>query len=95
MSDKGEMAMGYVLPVDRYTYMNYQERQRTNPTSISAVNPSFRVVLEREQQEVISLYKRSTPSLEKMLRLQPRRTEDVDRTYAEITGKGKIINKII
>ena len=87
--------MGYIMPVDRYQYANYQEWMRTRPSSVSAVDPAFRVVLERKYEAMIREYDRVSPNINRRVPNRPVRSNAVDRAYAEITGKGKKFNTIV
>ncbi|MCF3942093.1 hypothetical protein [Oceanobacillus alkalisoli] len=85
--------MGYIMPVDRYQYINYQERAVSDKLSVSPVNASFRPILERKHQEVSSEYERLFPSNYKTR--TPQHQQAVEETYAEITGKGRIFSETI
>lgn len=84
--------MGYIMPVDRYQYINYQERFSSDRLSVSPVNSSFRTILERKHQEVSSEYDRLLPSSYKTIPLGPQNPSDTEQTFAEITGKGRNFN---
>lgn len=85
--------MGYIMPVDRYQYINYQGRVSSDQLSVSPVNASFRPILERKHEEVSSEYERLLPSNYKMI--TPGNQQAVEETYAEITGKGRMFSERI
>lgn len=85
--------MGYIMPIDRYQYINYQERISTDKLSVSPVSASFRPVLERKHEEISSEYERLLPSNYKTN--APLQQQTVEETYAELTGKGRRFSEII
>lgn len=90
---KGGKLMGYILPIDRYQHINYQERIGTEKLSVSPVNASSRLVLEREHEELSSEYERLLPNDYKFDNREHQQT--VEEVYAEITGKGRRFSKTI
>ncbi len=92
---KGEFRMGYILPVERYQYVDYQERIRGEDTSVSAVNRTFRPVLEKNHQEVKTNHERFNPDIYQSASLDIPPAAAIDQAYADITGKGQRINEII
>ncbi|MCM3741124.1 hypothetical protein M3210_12670 [Oceanobacillus luteolus] len=87
--------MGYIMPVDRFQYIQYQERIRPEKISTSPVNPSFKVVLEKEYEQISSEYERLLPSSYKNIPLKPQTQKLTDYTFAKMTGIGRNFNETI
>lgn len=88
--------MGYILPVERYQYYDYHQRtvnEKNNPVYIER---PFKVVLEKQHEEITSEYERYLPSSYKSIPLNPQMDNAIDSTtYAELTGKGRAFNETI
>ena len=87
--------MGYVLPVERFQYIDYQNRQIENKLHVDEVNPAFKAILERKHEEITSEYNRLIPSSYKNIPLKPQMTAAEYAAYSEITGKGSAVNESI
>lgn len=87
--------MGYIMPTDRYQYINYQERIREDRLSVSPVARSFRTVLDRKYTDVSNEYDRKLASTYERVPVNPRVPRGAERAYAEITGSGRNINEAI
>jgi hypothetical protein len=87
--------MGYIMPVDRYSYINYQERVVEDRSRVTPVNSIFHTMLDRTREEITNEYDRQLPSTYQMPQLNTKNLHVADRTYAEITGTGRHVNEII
>lgn len=81
--------MGYILPVERYQYVEYQNRIPQQKLNVEAVDAPFKAVLEKKHEEVNSEYDRLNPNSYKSLPLKPQMSTVGHSIYAEITGKGR------
>lgn len=87
--------MGYVLPVERFQYVDYQNRQVENKLHVDGVSPVFKTVLEKKHEEITSEYNRLMPSSYKNIPLKPQMTAVEGAVYSEITGKGREFSESI
>lgn len=87
--------MGYILPSERYQYVNYQERIRNEDTTVSSVDRAFRPVLEKNHHEVKANHERFNPDVYQSASLDNPPVDAIDQAYAEITGKGQRINEVV
>jgi len=87
--------MGYVLPVEKFQYTDYQNRQIENKLHVDEVNPTFKAILEIKHEEITSEYNRLIPSSYKNIPLKPQMTMAECAVYSEITGKGSAVNESI
>lgn len=95
VKEEGEGQMGYIMPVDRYQYINYQERLGKERLSLAPVNSTFPVLLDKTHQEIADEYDRKLPSTFEQVPTNPRSNSVVEATYAEITGSGGHFTKLI
>ncbi len=87
--------MGYVLPVDRYQYMEYQNRMPRQKLNVDSVNPPFKALLENRHEEITSEYERLRPSSYKSVPLKPQMSTVSLNLVADITGKGRAYNEFV
>ncbi|MFA1818921.1 hypothetical protein ACDX78_01755 [Virgibacillus oceani] len=84
--------MGYILPIEHHTYINYQNRitkQRLNPYFIEG---PFHVILEEKHQKLSSEYDRINYTYQKTSKPKPFGQKEVDMRWK---GKGKYFNEKI
>lgn len=87
--------MGYVLPVERYQYVEYQNRVPKQKLSVDSVDPPFKALLEKKHEEITSEYDRLSPSSYKSIPLKPQMSTVGHSIYSEITGKGREYNESV
>lgn len=87
--------MGYILPVERYQYHDYQIRDMKKSTNVDSVEGPFKAVLEKKHADISNEYNRLNPSNYKTIPLKPQVTAVDSTIYSALTGKGKEINEII
>ena len=87
--------MGYILPVERYQYNDYQRRVIKKKMDSVYIERPFKVILEKRHEEIISEYDRLIPSSYKSITIKPVIIEIEDTTYAELTGKGRKFSESI
>lgn len=90
------ITMGYILPVTQYQYNDYQNRINDDRRIPNYVEKPFKVVLERQHQEIKKEYERFHHPYQ-IDQLPPgtlgkQRSEEL---YGNITGKGKHFSKSV
>lgn len=86
--------MGYILPVERFQYNDYQRRMiKEKPDTVHIERP-FKVVLEKQHEEITSEYDRLLPSSYKSASIKPQ-PDQIEGTYAALTGKGRAFSESI
>ena len=86
--------MGYILPVERYQYNDYQRRMIKEKTDTVHIERPFKVVLEKHHEEITSEYDRLLPSSYQSASVKPQ-PDQIEGAYAELTGKGRAFSESI
>ena len=87
--------MGYILPVERYQYNDYQRRMIKEKTDRVYIEGPFKVILEKQHEEITSEYERLLPRSYKSTLIKPELNQLEGSTYAELTGKGRAFSESI
>lgn len=83
--------MGYILPVENYTYAAYQERTKVRKREKTEVNKPFKAILDKRHEEIKSEHERFHP----MTKLRPKHVYVDEEHIAMITGKGRRFRQTI
>ena len=83
--------MGYILPVENYQYNDYQRRVIREKQNIYQIQSPFKVVLERQHQEISTSFDSRSRFAEKSA--VPRRPPE--ELYGALTGKGRHFSELI
>lgn len=83
--------MGYILPVEHYQYNDYQRRVIREKQNIYHIQSPFKVVLERQHQEISTSFDSRSRFAEKSS--APRRASE--ELYSALTGKGRHFSQSI
>ena len=88
---RGGEIMGYILPVEQYQYNDYQRRVIREKQNIYHIQSPFKVVLERQHQEISSSYDSKSRSAEK----SSSTNRSSDELYNALTGKGRHFSELV
>ena len=79
--------MGYILPVERYQYHDYQKRMIQDRQNNHFIEKPFKIVLEKRHQEVSNEYDRLNGVPKGFS--QPRMNQAAaEKLFGHVTGKG-------
>lgn len=78
--------MGYILPVTHYQYQDYQNRITEKKRIPPMVERPFKVVLEKQHEEITSEYDRLNRSGAAIQAANAR--PEAEKVYGDLTGKG-------
>lgn len=87
------ITMGYILPVTPYQYNDYQNRINADRRMPNYVEKPFKVVLEKQHQEIKKEYERFHNSYQSdQLPHKMLSNPSSEKLYEKITGKGQHFN---
>ncbi|PAV29170.1 hypothetical protein CIL05_12290 [Virgibacillus profundi] len=81
--------MGYILPIEHYQYNDYQKRVIQEKRNPQFIERPFKVILEKQHQEIISEYDRLNGVPESKRYPVGLDALNAERYYGELTGKGQ------
>lgn len=79
--------MGYILPVERYQYHDYQIRNIQENQNKHFIEKPFKVILEKRHHEISNEYERLN-GVPKGYRQPVTDQSAAEKFYGELTGKG-------
>lgn len=79
--------MGYILPIETYQYNDYQNRISTEKKRVNSIDRPFKVVLEKEHQEIANQFERMSRSTYK--------TPKQMISDEILIGKGRYFNELV
>ncbi|WP_100011498.1 hypothetical protein [Lentibacillus sediminis] len=83
--------MGYILPITHYQYNDYQNRITEQKRVPYMVERPFKVVLEKQHEEINSEYERlniSGDNADDMAIQAANARPEAEKVYGDLTGKG-------
>ncbi|MEC5423582.1 hypothetical protein QGM71_08770 [Virgibacillus sp. C22-A2] len=86
--------MGYILPIQHYQYNDYQNRIIKDKQNYFMIEKPFKVILEKQHQEVENQYNFLINPNESALVNSPG-TSASESVYGTLTGKGKNFSESI
>ncbi|AIF45225.1 hypothetical protein [Virgibacillus sp. SK37] len=81
--------MGYILPVNNYQYSDYHARMTERKRKPFYIEKPFKVVLEKEHQEISKEHERLTPGY-----YQHTPYSSQQHSPPNVTGKGMFFNEM-
>ncbi|MYL59403.1 hypothetical protein GLW20_17985 [Virgibacillus halodenitrificans] len=81
--------MGYILPVTNYQYSDYHARMTERKRKPFYIEKPFKVVLEKEHQEISKEHERLTPGY-----YQPVSYSSQQNAPSIVIGKGMYFNEM-
>jgi len=88
--ERGE-GMGYILPVDNYQYNDYQRRVTKEKVNKHFIERPFKVILEREHQEISTKY----ATLNRIPNQRSKPQASSEELFALLTGKGTLFHDLV
>lgn len=87
--------MGYILPVRLYEYTDYQRRMRIDSKDPMEIDKNFRALFASQYHDIAKEYTDPKRDFVNLDEEGGESIEPLEKTYADITGKGRNFNDII